>query len=42
MPKNGYTKMFEKMLVNKNIKILLNTDYKDLINQIEYENLYFT
>ena len=27
MPRDGYTKMFEKMLDNPNIKILLNTDY---------------
>lgn len=42
MPTKGYTKMFEKMLDNKNIKILLNTEYKDIKNQIEYEKLYFT
>lgn len=42
MPINGYTKMFENMLNNKNIKVLLNTDYKDVINEIKYENLYFT
>ncbi len=30
IPKYGYTKMFEKMLDNKNIHILLNTDYKDI------------
>ncbi|MBU1136555.1 MAG: UDP-galactopyranose mutase [Nanoarchaeota archaeon] len=27
MPKNGYTKMFENMIKNKKIKILLNTDF---------------
>ncbi len=42
LPKNGYTKMFKKMLDNKSIKILLNTDYKDIINEINYEKLYFT
>jgi len=34
--------MFEKMLDNKNIKVLLNTDYKDIISEIEYEKLYFS
>jgi len=34
--------MFENMLDNKNIKVLLNTDYKDIISEIEYEKLYFT
>ena len=31
MPKEGYTKMFERMLKNKNIKIMLNTDFKDIL-----------
>ena len=30
------------MLDNKKIKVLLNTDYKDIISEIEYETLYFT
>lgn len=42
MPKNGYTKMFESMVNNKNIKILLNTDYKEIINEVYYNNMYFT
>ena len=32
MPKHGYTPIFEKMLSNPNIKIMLNTDYKDVLN----------
>ncbi|ADG12892.1 UDP-galactopyranose mutase [Methanocaldococcus infernus ME] len=31
MPKEGYTKMFERMLSSKNIKIMLNTDYKEIV-----------
>jgi len=42
MPKYWYTKMFEKMLDYPNIKILLNTDYKEIITDIEYEKLYYT
>jgi len=42
MPINWYTKMFEKMVDNKNIKILLNTEYKEFIENLEYEKLYFT
>lgn len=42
MPKYGYTKMCEKMIQNKNIKILLNTDYKEIIDDIEYEKLIYT
>ena len=37
IPSEGYTKMFEKMLLNPNINLLLETDYNDLID-IDYEN----
>lgn len=42
MPKYGYTKMCEKMAANPNIKILLNTDYKEVIGEIEYDKLIYT
>ena len=42
MPKYGFTKMCEKMAANPNIKILLNTDYKEVIEDIEYEKLIYT
>jgi len=42
MPLYGYTKMVEKMLSNPKIHIMLNTDYKDIIKNIPYENLIFT
>lgn len=42
MPKYGYTKMCENMIKNKNIKIMLNTDYKEVIDDIEYEKLIYT
>ena len=42
MPKEWYTRMFEKMLNNEHIKVMLNTDYKDVIWQFEYEKLYVT
>ena len=42
MPALGYTKMFEKMLNNKNITILLNTDYKDIIKSVEFKDLIYT
>jgi UDP-galactopyranose mutase len=37
MPKDGYTKMFENLLNNDNIKIMTNTDAKTLLN-IDIEN----
>jgi len=37
VPLFGYTKLFESMLNHKNIKLLLNTDYKEVIN-IDFQN----
>lgn len=42
MPLEGYTKMFEKMLSHPNIKILLNTDYKEIQNQFSYREMIYT
>jgi len=42
IPKDGYTKIFERMLNHPNIKIMLNTDFKEVIS-IDFENkkIYF-
>jgi len=42
MPKYGYTKMFEKMLQHKNIEVVLNTDYKKIINAIKFNKMIYT
>jgi len=42
MPKDGYTKMFKRMLLHKNIEIVLNTDYKKIINDIKFDKLIYT
>ena len=42
MPLNGYTTMFQNMLKHPNIKVMLNTDYKDIIDLIPYHSLIFT
>ncbi|MCM8901686.1 UDP-galactopyranose mutase [Caldicoprobacter algeriensis] len=42
LPKYGYTRMFEKMLENEKIHIMLKTDYKEVINSIEYGYLIYT
>jgi UDP-galactopyranose mutase len=42
MPLYGYTQMFQNMLSHRNIKIMLNTDYKEIIDIIPYKNLIFT
>lgn len=42
IPIHGYTKMFEKMLDNRNIHILLNTDYKEIMDSVKFDRLIFT
>ncbi|MES2458797.1 MAG: UDP-galactopyranose mutase [Bacteroidota bacterium] len=42
MPLHGYTRMFEKMLDHPNIHVMLNVDYKDIMNEIAYKKLIFT
>lgn len=42
MPKEGYTKMFEKMINHPNIEVKLNTDYFDIKNEISFEKMFFT
>jgi UDP-galactopyranose mutase len=42
MPLYGYTRMFRKMLSHPNIKIMLNTDYKEIIDLIPYKNMIYT
>lgn len=42
VPKDGYTKIFERILSHHNIKLMLNTDFKEVID-IDFENkkIYF-
>jgi UDP-galactopyranose mutase len=42
MPKYGYTRMFENMLTHRNIKILLNTDYREIKDRIPHRELVYT
>lgn len=42
MPLHGYTRMFRNMLSHPNIKILLNTDYKEVMDIIPYQRLIYT
>lgn len=41
-PQGGYTEMCRKMLSHDEISILLNTDYKSVINHIKYKKLIYT
>lgn len=42
MPLHGYTRMFEKMLSHPNIKVMLNTDYREIKDHIAYREMIFT
>jgi UDP-galactopyranose mutase len=42
MPLHGYTRMFENMLDHRNIKVLLNTDYRELEDWVPFKHLIFT
>jgi UDP-galactopyranose mutase len=42
MPLHGYTRMFENMLSHENIKILLNTDYKEILDVIPFRKMIYT
>jgi UDP-galactopyranose mutase len=42
MPLHGYTRMFERMLAHPNIKIMLNTDYREIVNHIGFREMVFT
>lgn len=42
MPLHGYTRMFEKMLMHPNIKVLLNTEYREAKQWFPYRELIYT
>ncbi len=42
IPRNGYTKMFERLLENPLIEIKLKTRYEDIKDTISYERLFYT
>jgi UDP-galactopyranose mutase len=42
IPAYGYTRMFDRMLHHSNIKILLNTDYKEIQNSISFKKMIYT
>jgi UDP-galactopyranose mutase len=42
MPLHGYTRMFERMLSHPNIKIMLNTDYREVEHVIPFGEMVYT
>ena len=42
MPLNGYTRMFERMLAHPNIKVMLNTDYREIADLVPWRHMIYT
>lgn len=42
MPLHGYTRMFERMLDHPNIKVMLNTEYREICDELEYDQLVYS
>ncbi len=42
MPKHGYTRMFEAMLDHPNIKVMLNTDYREIQAMVPHREVIYT
>jgi len=42
MPLHGYTAMFRRMLRHPNIKVMLNTDYREVVDLVPHRHLIYT
>jgi UDP-galactopyranose mutase len=42
MPRDGYTRMFERMLDHPNVKIMLNADYREIRDEIPHRGVIYT
>jgi len=42
MPRHGYTRMFEKMLGHPNIKVLLNCDYREIVDLVPWRHMVYS
>ena len=42
MPLHGYTRMFENMLAHRNIKIMLNVDYREIERMVPFKEMIYT
>jgi UDP-galactopyranose mutase len=42
MPRDGYTRMFERMLAHPNIKVMLNTDYREIRDVIPHRRVIYS
>jgi len=42
MPSHGYTKMFERMLRHHRIEVLLNADYRDVVQEVKFDRMVYS
>lgn len=42
MPRHGYTRMFQNMLGHPNIKVMLNTDYREVVHLVPWQHMVYT
>lgn len=42
MPLHGYTRMFRNMLAHPNVKVMLNTDYREVLKLVPFERMIYT
>lgn len=42
MPLHGYTRLFENLLDHRNIRIVTNTDYRELLREIRFREMIYT
>ena len=42
MPKDGYTRLFERLLAQPKIKVLLKTDYREVMPRVRFKHLIYT
>jgi UDP-galactopyranose mutase len=42
VPKHGYTELFKKMLSHPNISVMLQTDYRDAMQEVKFKKMIYT
>ena len=42
MPLQGYTRLFERMLDHPNVKVMLNTDYREVVDLMPWKHMVYT
>lgn len=42
MPKHGFTRLFENLLDHPNIRIVLNTDFREIASEVRYREMIYT